>query len=72
MSRGLVIGYQVVYPNNVTVNYTSDYLTLEIEYKNMMNDHTVYIFARNINGTSLEPTSLQVNTTNKKSEFRKQ
>ncbi|CAG2210811.1 unnamed protein product [Mytilus edulis] len=66
MSRGLVIGYQVVYPNNVTVNYTSDYLTLEIEYKNMMNDHTVYIFARNINGTSLEPTSLQVNTTNKK------
>ncbi|XP_076076784.1 uncharacterized protein LOC143047568 isoform X2 [Mytilus galloprovincialis] len=68
MSRGLVIGYQVVYPNNVTVNYTSDYLTLEIEYKNMMNDHTVYIFARNINGTSLEPTSLQVNTTNKKIE----
>ncbi|XP_063417433.1 uncharacterized protein LOC134699930 [Mytilus trossulus] len=61
-SRGLIIGYQVVAPSNVTVNYTSDYLTLEIPYENMKGDQTVKIYARNINGTSLEPTSLQINT----------
>ncbi|CAC5398888.1 unnamed protein product [Mytilus coruscus] len=63
-SRGLVIGYQVVTSSNFTENYTSDYLTLEIPYENRRENQTVEIYARNIKGTSLEPTSLQINTNN--------